>query len=307
VHAGYRDAAARLGLEVRPPDATVLSPAVALEGVSCGHAVRIRRLGTSVETEVELAQALDLGLDVAPAASAPHPTSAGLRFLGRFFGRADLHDGGELHDALSVHGDEAVRVRALLEPLRPWLAARHRSGRPFHLTDALVSLRRPSASPFDDGAEALGAELDQAIDLARRVETQAGSLAPAAALGPHAAELRAFAGARGLAFTTTPLAAWGVLGGRAFRTRAWRTEPHAFTVALSFDCATPRAPGSVKAEGAYAAELVATQHRVALSETGLVAERRLGREPYDFDIHFEAAERAVIALESATAPRGAYR
>ena len=317
MYASYRAAAQRYGLTMIPENPGVFTSTIQLTGEVGEHPVRLRRLVGlhCIETEVYLKPGLDLGLDLTPAGQPPYPGAFGtLRFIGRMFSRADLHVGdAKVDDAFSIHGDEESRVRTLLEPLRAALLSWNEVERHFHLTDSLVSVRRYSPDLFGEDVQDIVADLDGALDLARRLEAQRLTLPPATALAPHIRGFEAFAAARATQVTTTPLVTWGTLRGRSFWAKASRIGTNQFAVVMAIELAAPlpetpqrdaRLP--YEAESALR-ELEKSGHRVVLGAGGLSMQLTFGKEPYDLDANVALAEEVLDRLERSYSKHSGYR
>lgn len=242
-----RAAASRLGLVLRPSEPSWRSAEIELSGSVGVHAVAIRSLPGEglLETLAFLSPALDCGLDIKPVGHAPHAGRPTLRRLGRFYGAADLHQPDFAdRDAFEVHGDEEPRVRALLEPLRPLLSPLHQHQVPFHVTDALVSIRRfCSEGPIEE-EQVLG-DVQRAVAIATTIDAGRASLSPAAGVANHVADFHAFArnaddGNGGS--LSTPLAAWARLRGRTARVWSVRRALHVFVIESSLDLGVPLDP-----------------------------------------------------------------
>jgi hypothetical protein len=248
----------------------------------------------------------------------------------------------ELDDAFALYGDEEERVGALLEPLRETFLAWHRAHIHFHVTDDMVSIKRYSQSALVDDFESITADVEPGLTLARHIDGARGRLRPATVLGPHATAFESFAQANALALSTTPLAAWGLLGPRVFSVAAARVAPARYVVAMGLEHATPlpgslllrpAAPGTTPktttgdgafdarfaTEGTIAASqlndearsalvaLHASGHDLVLTDRAIALRAPLGDEPYVVARHAGAAVDVLDAVERSFTQGAAYR
>lgn len=238
---GLRAAASQLGLALQPSEPSWRAPEIALCGSIAGRALVIRSLpGESLlETIVFVSPALDCGLDIKPVGHATHAGRPTLRRLGRFYGAADLNqsDFGD-RDAFEVHGDDEPRVRALLEALRPLLAPLHREEAPFHVTDALVSIRRFCTEGHFD-ADPIVRDAHHALGIATKIDACRSSLSPAAGLANHLADFQALGRSADGGWMTTPLAAWTRFRGRSASVCSVRKALHTFAIESRLDLVVP--------------------------------------------------------------------
>jgi hypothetical protein len=154
---------------------------------------------------------LDLGLEmhrrVAVGLGQPDPVS----------GDADLDS------EFVIEGDEPARLRDFFDPpLCARLVATHRASMECRLRDAGCAIFGLYGL-FDVDVGWAGRALGVAAETARRMREARDHTPPAAPLAGHAAALRACAAARGLAFMSTPLQAWGEVEGRPVKVGAART------------------------------------------------------------------------------------
>lgn len=239
---GLRSAARRLGLLLRPSEPGWDTPELELVGSLGAHAVVVRYLPgpSALESIVFVSPALDCGLDLKPLGHAPHFGRTSLRRLGRFDARADVSPTREPSErnAFEVHGDEEARVRVLLEPLRPLLSALLRAQVSFHVTDALVSIRRscPEA-PVD--ADTVVADVQHAQALAAALDACRASLSPAAGVANHVADFQALARNPPGGSIAAPLCAWGRLRGRNARALSVRKGLHTFMIESRLEWPVP--------------------------------------------------------------------
>lgn len=243
--APFREVAAHFGLSVSVPSEGMgrAYEVVVLDGVFDGVPVHVYRATSAgdrryayVWVRAERKLPGDLGLTITR-------TNAVGGFFRRLFGSATLPVGRELGDprfadAYAVNGVEPERVRALFTPelragLLAWLdaalaeTARHKS-RLWGLwaDDEHVYMElEPEAWVWKlfDRTIALG-ELTTALravtSLARSFDAATSVLPPSPALAPHADAFRAFAAAKGLGFSPSPLRTWGRFADVEFVARA---------------------------------------------------------------------------------------
>jgi hypothetical protein len=334
MYPSYKDAAARAGLTMSPPEPGIFSSFIELSGESGGHFVRIQRLvGVhTLATHVFFQPPFDLGLNVTPAGQPSWMTGAfpgALRRIGKLFSRADVQVGdAELDDALAVHADEEIRVEVLLHAAREQLLAWFKSEVAFEIDDAGVHVRRYSTMPMQDTPDLILGDLAPALALASRLEAARASVPPALALAPTVARFAAFAAARGLGASQTPLAVWGTLDGFGVWARAVRAGAGTYKVEASLGAATRlTAEGSVTSthaaeagagfddafaiEGAWfvshltadakraLAALHASGHDVRLGPAGVTLSAPIGHDAYDLEGALDQAAAAWSAVERA--------
>jgi hypothetical protein len=201
-------AAEGLGLAVRDGAA---SGTIDGRRVSLGFELTGSREGMTAVVRGWLDPRLDLGLDMHRRAAAPLVEPEPVT------GNTDLD--GEF----SITGDEPARVRELLDPpLCAHLVALHRAAHDLRLRDAgcsffgLYGLYDADEGWVERAVAAAAATVGLMDEARSRVR-------PAAPIAPHAAALRAFAGARGLGHADTPLRVRGSVEGRSIEVGATRT------------------------------------------------------------------------------------
>jgi hypothetical protein len=340
----FQPAAQRAGLALVPPDAGYLS-AFGMSGVVAGHLVRVTRdpMIRIVRTDVYFPVPFDLGLRVAPAGQLGFGSSPPLirnvgRVLGKIFGTHDMRIGDQqVDDLFTIHGDEEARVAPLLEAARDALLAWHKSGVPFDLDDAHVSVRRYFSVAWGDDPNGVCDDVPAALSLAQRLEAARASLPAATPLLPHVGVLRAFATDHGMAFSATPLAASGSVGPFGFLAHAARLAPDSFEldVSLRWDVGERTLGGNVRSrpaksgapvadatfeesftitgdglEGRLSSEARAAllnlrraEHDIVVDDQGLHLRHTLGAEPYAFGPVADEAAATLLALDTALVHR----
>lgn len=200
------------------------------EGVIDGQRVSLRfeydrNAGSLAIVHGWLTRPLDLGL------------SMQRREVAQLDGRPGMTGDDDLDTEFAVRGDERERVRPLFfRRLCEQLVGLHRSAQDFRLDDQGCALFFPSMFDEDERASWLGRALHAAAATVALVDEARADVPAPAPLKAHAEAIHAFAGARGLRWSTTPMLADGRVDERAVQLGSRRTgrRAHHLVARLGF-------------------------------------------------------------------------
>lgn len=236
---GYEDfaeIARKLGFRIDPPQANRWSGTHTIEGVLDGIWIRAHQWQgqyVHVELSAYFDPPADLRLTIQPAGVVSK--------LGHFLGAHDIEVGDPAFDsAFDVKGDEPERVKALLTPtVQRALIAWKKAGVPFRVTDEQISYWTTPGTYSSFNQAELENELRATAGLARVLSDALRSVPSSSILAPHVEAWRAYAGARGLAFSASPLRVAGTLDGASIVARATAVDDAAWGVDVRLRFAEP--------------------------------------------------------------------
>ncbi len=234
---GYDDfgaVAQRLHFRIDPPEKHLLAAEHSIDGVLDGVHVYVRQWQgqwVHVEFTAWLTPALDLRLLI-------ERESVGAK-LGHLVGRHDIEIGDpELDRAWKIKADEPERAKALFTPaVRAAMLGWKKSGVPLRITDETVSFWVTPGAYSTLSQPVLEQDIRAAVGLVTALAAATPNVPSSTLFAEYVEAWRAYATARGLELTASPLRVSGRLDGSPFTARAVATDERRWgvDVHLAFD------------------------------------------------------------------------